>query len=382
MSGTKITRGEFLRGGVCLATGTVLVNVVTPSAPACQGTCPGKGRAEGNPSLDLGGVSLRPYQTLCIFCRLGETGSLPKEGKLHEVVEAIRKQPDLPLTLCCNVGDAYAYQDPGTAEDTSEGRDYNRKRDFDILQKMNLVPGTTLPARVVLKLVLKRFVTTRGICGYEKVTADAWKGCPKAASGFYEKGRQQGIVAVIPRRSKEEMAKEKEASIRVLAEAKEVAVRPHILVCAVSQYGGGTRPPYKEDNLPELLDVILHKNPDLVIKFARGADWAMCAPCPARTPSLNACACGTVGSGGLYNELKDLNVLQALGLTYDDKMKARDLYELIFEKMPTVEGVCALNPDIPSDSPWRDGCGKTSPPCSSYRKGREALKEKMALGEK
>ena len=380
MSETRITRGEFLRGGAGLAAGTLLGTVVAPVAAACQATCPAGGQCQGSQFHGVGKVSLRPYQTLCIFCCLGETGAAPKEGKLHEAVEAIRKNPDLPLTLSCNAGDVYVYQDPGTAEDTPEGRDYNRKRDLDILQTLSLAPGTTLPARVVLKHVLKRVTTTQGVCGYRQVTSNAWKGCPKAASGFYEKACKQGIEAVIPRRTKEEMAKEKELSVKSLYDAKEATIKPHILLCSISQYGGGLRPPYKEDNLPELLDVMLHKNPDLVIRFARGADWAMCAPCPNRVPGLNSCVTGPVGTGGLYGELKDLNVLQRLGLTFDDKMKARELYKLIFEKIPTLSGVCALtNHENPKESLWWDPCGGRSDPCPNYAKGIAALKKEMSL---
>ena len=42
--------------------------------------------------------------------------------------------------------------------------------------------------------------------------------------------------------------------------ADAIPVRPHILVCAVCQYGEGSRPPYETDNLPEMLQFIL-KNP-------------------------------------------------------------------------------------------------------------------------
>jgi hypothetical protein len=100
----------------------------------------------------------------------------------------------------------------------------------------------------------------------------------------------------------------------------------------------------------------------------------MCAPCPSRIPELNACVCGPIGSGGLYNELKDLNVLQRLGLTYGTTRKARELYRLIFKKIPTVAGVCALkNEDHPRDSLWWDPCGDLKPP-TPYEKGREMLR--------
>jgi hypothetical protein len=374
MSKPKITRGEFLRGGSCAAAGAILGNMVLSDAAPCQGPCGAAAPAKPGACPALGKITLRPYQLLCIYCAVGEKGSLPKEGPLAQAVKTIQANPDIPVTLCCNAGDVFVYQDPGTAEDPPEGSDYNRKRDMDVLQRLGLPPGVTLPARILLGSVLKKIPTVAGLCACEKPASAAWKGCPKAASGAYEKGRAKGVKAVIAPRSEQEMAKEKAASTKKLYQAKEVTVRPHILVCAVSQYGGGIRPPFKADNLPELLDVILHKNPDLVIRFARGADWMMCAPCSSRVPGLNACVCGPCGNGGLYNELKDLNVLERLGLTFASKMKARDLYRLLLEKIPSVAGVCALpNHDNPAESLWWDPCGSKSNPCPNYAKGREKL---------
>jgi hypothetical protein len=108
------------------------------------------------------------------------------------------------------------------------------------------------------------------------------------------------------------------------------------------------------------------------ITLVPGADWMICAPCPYRNPELGLCVCGNIMAGGLYNEMKDLNVLQHLGLVYGTKMKARDLYRLILEKMPTVEGVCVLEYEGKSTySVWSDGChGK---PVTKYLKGRELL---------
>ncbi len=66
--------------------------------------------------------------------------------------------------------------------------------------------------------------------------------------------------------------------------------------------GRGTRPPYKADNLLELLDLILHKNPDLLAALARQADWPMCAPCPARVPKLNGCGESNLKEGNANYE--------------------------------------------------------------------------------
>ena len=110
-------------------------------------------------------MQLRPYQILCIVCALGADPPGPPDTKLAATVEAIRKRPDMPICLVCNAGDVYAYQDPGTAEDTPEGRDFNRKRDLDILQRMSWPPGTILPARTVFKSILQQIPTVVGLCG-------------------------------------------------------------------------------------------------------------------------------------------------------------------------------------------------------------------------
>jgi hypothetical protein len=144
----------------------------------------------------------------------------------------------------------------------------------------------------------------------------------------------------------------------------------------VCQYGGGVRPPFKPDNLPELVEMVLTIKPDIPITLVRGADWMMCAPCAARAPELNACVCGPISSGGLYNELKDLNLLQRLGLTYGTTMKARELFKLIFERVPSALGVCALNNHgNPPNSFWWDPCGESNVKGGNknYEKGRKEL---------
>jgi hypothetical protein len=333
-----------------------------------------------NDRKEYGSLTVRPYQLLCLVCSLGEGG--PRDGKLQALLEAVQENPDRPLTITCNAGDVYACQDPGTAEDTPEGADYNRKRDLDILQRMSWPPGITLPARTAFLCLLKQIPTVSGLCGYDSVTAEAWQGCPKAQSGNYERGHQKGITALIPPRSEEEMAREKERSLQALYAAQEVTIRPHILLCAVCQYGGGVRPPFPADNLPELLDLILHKNPDLLIRMARGADWMMCAPCPQRVPELNACV-NVLGSGGLSNEKRDLDTLQRLGLQFGSALKARELYRLILERIPTTQDVCQREGNC-CPSVWWDGCGESNVKegNANYEKGRRELMEKLLEGGK
>lgn len=321
---------------------------------------------------------LRPYQVLCVFCAVGR-GRKPADPILRRFVDLVRKNPDMPLKLVCNAGDVYAYQDPGPAADTPGGPEFNRKRDLDILQRMDWPPGVTLPARTLLKAIHKHIPSVAGICDYDGVTSEAWKGCPMARSGAYAKGCQKGLAVLLPPRRKMEMARDKQASIRAMNNARVVKIRPHILLCAVCQYGCGVRPPYADDNLPELLDMILNKKPDVLIQMVRQADWMMCAPCPNRAPKLNACV-NVLGSGGLSNEKRDLDLLQLLGLTYGSTMKARDLFRLIFRKVPTTQAVCKRDNRCPSV--WWDGCGESNLKMGNpaYAKGRRKLMKKLAAG--
>ncbi len=329
-------------------------------------------------------LTLRPYQLLCTVCSLGEEGKEPVKQyeKCKHIRDILRKNPDMPVTLVCHAGDLYAYQDSGVEEDTPESEEYNRKRDLDILQILGLAPGCTLPARALFKTLLMGVSTVSGICSYNTVTGGAWKGCPKATSSNYERGYEKGINALIAPRTEEEMAKEKKKSLEALSKADVVPVRPHILVCAVCQYGEGLRPGYKEDNLPELLDLILNRNPNLPIKMAPGADWMICAPCPGRNPKLQCCT-HVWGSGELDSQQRDLNLLQKLGLKFGSTVKARELYQLIFERITTTHGI----PDIcikynAQPSVWWDECGGhlfQGNPRAKFEKGRREMSAKLKL---
>jgi hypothetical protein len=123
--------------------------------------------------------------------------------------------------------------------------------------------------------------------------------------------------------------------------------------------------------------MVLDPDCSLQVELVSGAPWAMCAPCPHRS-AAGCCVIGRLSCGGLYNEVKDLNVLQALGLTYGAVMDARRIFRLICERVPTADGVCALNTiPLPEFSVWLDGCHSMVFP-GPYERGRAALGE--ALG--
>jgi hypothetical protein len=140
---------------------------------------------------------------------------------------------------------------------------------------------------------------------------------------------------------------------------------------SICQYGSGTRPPYEEDNLPEMLQFIL-KNSKANIRFAQEADWMMCAPCPSYT-KCNACV-NIKGHGGLANQLRDVRVLQTLGFAYGDVINAHELYHWIFECIPSSAPVCGtISKGVSKPSVWDDACSYHSENQSSYIKGRKEL---------
>jgi hypothetical protein len=381
------------------------INKMECKTPQCSNTCEG-GNPDSNPSEakqtrpcesvaseTKQTLILRPYELLCTICSLGEEGKeLSKRYDKYKLIrEAVRKNPDIPITLNCHAGDLYAYQDSGTKDDTPEGEEFNRKRDLDVLQILDLTPGCTLPARALFSTLIKGINTVSGICGYNVVTGEVWKGCSKVESGNYERGYGKGIKEtwysqmsseLANPRKEEEMVLEKQKSIQALNSADVVTIRPHILVCAVCQYGDGLRPPYKEDNLPELLDLILNRNPDILIRMAFGADLMMCSPCPGRNPELNSCT-HVWGSGELASQKRDLDLLQKLGLKFGSTMKARELYKLIFERVTTTHGIpdfCLKYNSMPSI--WWDNCSGQlyqANPSVKFIKGKRELMKKLNL---
>lgn len=316
---------------------------------------------------------LRPYQLMCAVCSLGEENAETADPRTGEVLAAIGANPDEPITLRCNAGDVFVYQDPGPDADTPGGAEYNISRDLEILHRLNLFPGACLPARIIVNRLLDGIEDPGGICGYGSGASESWPGCPHVDTGRYSRGRARGLDAIIPPRLQAEMVRDKEESLAAMRGADAIRVRPHILLCAVCQYGAGTRPPFPEDNLPELLALIFEE-PGTPITLAPYADWMMCAPCPSRSVDLNGCV-NNRGSGGLPNQMRDLRVLRKLGLTYGATVPAAELYRLIFSRIPGTLELCRI--DQPSPSVWWTGCGAATTDSRDYERGRELLEARL-----
>ena len=356
----RITRRGFAAAGAAAA---------AQALPVLEA---GRVLAAGGPgALTAGGFAtlpLRPYQLMCIVCRVGGGCSNDLgDPRLTAILKAVRQDPKLPLTLRCNVDTVYQYQNPGHAEDTAEGELFNAKRDLDIVQKLGLVPGDTRPAIDMFARLLENVPQARGICGYGTSTSDTWRGCAQAASGHYEKGHALGINALIAPRDPQEKAQYKKKSAAAIYEASALRIRPHHLLCMSCFHGGKDKlAPIAADNLFEAIDVI-QKRPDVPVTLIAGV-CMICPPCGKYDPAGKLCVGGH--SMALRDQKKDLDVLQKLGLKYGDTLPARKLYQLLYERIPSTRDICGYG-DGETRAPEWSICGgavKDEP----YQKARAA----------
>lgn len=295
-------------------------------------------------------VSLRPHHLLCLFCLKGG-GDPPdrQEWRMDEILDLIRGDRNLLITLetafNCMGGPTNqpTLYDPAT-----------RRKDLQVLQRLNLAPGDTRPAHWLLRDYIPRYVPDLGgICDLGGETGPAWKECPVCRTGAYERGLQAKIV---PLHDPETMACRKAESCAVIESAERLRIRPHHLLCITCFWGTGTDAPIAADNLWEPL-VRMRENPDMEVELVEGA-CMVCPPCHGWDPERDICdtLCG------LRDRLKDLNTLQALGLAPGDVRTARELYDLIWERVTDIRAICGnMNPDVLE---WND--------CAGTRDGRLA----------
>ncbi|MBN2293338.1 MAG: hypothetical protein JXM70_12995 [Pirellulales bacterium] len=358
----RMNRRGFAKAGAAASIGLTMLESAVAAGSETAGS--GKREAEEIEFLDV-----RPYQLMCIICRMGE-GRKKNLGdaRLDEILAAARENPVRPVRLRLNHESVYRYQNPGKREDTPEGELFNAKRDLDIIQKLGLVPGDARPAIDMFERIFTNISTAKGICGYETLTGDTWKGCPRAKSGNYEKGHALGLGAVIPGRDKQEKAEFKKTSTEAIYEAKTLRIRPHHLMCMSCFFGGrmDDLAPIQEDNLFEAIDVI-HKNPDIPVTLIRGT-CMICPPCSRYDSKTTFCLGGR--SMALRDQKKDLDVLQKLGLKYGDTLPARKLYELLFERIPSTRDVCGYGDGKERVPEWSICRGPEG--SEEYRKAREA----------
>lgn len=316
---------------------------------------------------EYGSLDVRPFQLVHIVSRIGEGRSDDLGNpRLNAILAAVRENPWRPVTLRCNVTSTYAFQNPGHADDTPEGDLFNVRRDLRILQRMGLAAGDTRPALDLFELLLRYVETDRDVCWFDTVTSDAWQGEPRG-SGHYEAGRALGLAAIIPPRSPEELAQAKRESVRAMYAAEALQIRPHHMMCMTCFHAGRTElGPIDEDNLFEAVDII-QKNPRIPVQMVCGP-CMICPSCAHYHPPTGLCIGGH--SMSLRDELKDLDVLQRLGLRYGDVLPAQDVFARLYQRIESTREVCGHGDGIERSPEWRVCGGPTGD--ARYAQGRAA----------
>jgi hypothetical protein len=295
-------------------------------------------------------LDIRPYELMHIVSEIG-AGRTDDLGnpRLTFILSSVRQNPALPLTLRCNVSTAYAYQNPGHDLDTPQGELYNARRDLRILQRLGLVPGDTRPAIELFRRLLENVESARGILWFDEVTSNAWAGEPRERC-HYVAGRALGLEAIIPWRPVQDMAQDKEASVQAMVRAERLQIRPHHLMCMSCFYGGREElAPIEEDNLYEAI-AIMQRNPEIPVELVRGP-CMICPPCHGYNPATGLCT-ADVGMA-LRDELKDLDVLQLLGLEYGAVLPAQALMARLYERIPSTRLVCGHGDGMHRGREWR-----------------------------
>ncbi|MHB1155044.1 MAG: hypothetical protein ACYCWE_19990 [Eubacteriales bacterium] len=146
-------------------------------------------------------IMIRAHHLLCIFCYISrdypEDNYLPlAEDNLYEVWIKMRKNPDIPVTLIEGPGDCMICP-PCHGFDNERKLCFvgchlrDRKKDTDTFQKLGLLPGDTLPARILIELIYELIPDNKDICTYEYQTMPQWKNC--GDSQRYLKGLKKGF---------------------------------------------------------------------------------------------------------------------------------------------------------------------------------------------
>jgi hypothetical protein len=222
----------------------------------------------------------------------------------------------------------------------------NRQRDLDVLQRLGLMPGDTRRARWLYELLFARIDSPARICAYD---TPGWDGCPNAASGVYERVREQGWQTMVHARTREEMDASRRGSARRIAEGDRIFMRPHHMMCLACWYAGGEGKGLRaNDTLSEILERI-RREPTVPLTLVEGTCEA-CFCCDGFDPATTRCT----HAGGLIRDYKkDLDVFRKLGLAPGATMPARDFIRLLFERIPSTRDICGYGDGIVRSEEWR-----------------------------
>ena len=293
-------------------------------------------------------IAMRAHHLLSTVCVLGGAECpLLEEDRAREILNAVGSDRTITMRLESDVDEVPHYT-------TLEQDDYSRldrqalfnhKRDIDVLQRLGLAPGDTRRARYLYELLFANVQSPDGICAYD---TPGWEGCALARSGAYESVRAKGWNAVVYARPDEERAEYRRLNVEQIENGDRLYIIAHHLMCIACAYPGGEGDtPRPNDTIYEILQRI-KREPDIPITLVEGT-CQVCDCCDGFHPETTRCVHG----GGLIRDYKkDLDCFQKLGLWPGDTLPARELFNLLFERIPSTRDVCGYGDGIVRSNEW------------------------------
>jgi len=313
-------------------------------------------------------LEVRGHHLLCAVCVRGGCRK-PPPGKrvIERLLNAMWEYPYVSLKVLADVDvirahylDAYEKRNAKRLpKDFSKRKaDYVwRRKDLEVCRVLGMVPNTEMPAFHVYSILFQRQPTLEGICRTGSKKSKAWPECPYARKGYYEKiagGRRyslreqteegenmdgQGIWAMLRPRTREDMAKAKDKSAKfILNKADRLYMRPLHALCLFCREDMTN--PIVEDNLIEMLKR-MEADPNIPVTLTEGCCMA-CDPCNEYHAGENLCY-----HTHIKNSLRDLMVLERLGLPPGATLPARELYQRIYDRIGSLKEILRLHRSIP-----------------------------------
>jgi hypothetical protein len=354
----QLSRRHFVKGAVITSAAVVATahglraaesvpSVVTPPAGS-RVISNRKKQLFRNDGLCKSDITIRPHHLLSTICIQGGAKCPHLErGKATEILGRIKNDPTTTIRLESDVDEIPHFTSLGPQDHTSPDTQdiFARKRDLDVLQRLGLVPGDTRRARYLYELLFSRIETPVNICSYNTT---GWQGCSLAKSGAYESVFAQGWKAMVYCRTDQERKEYRDCNVMKIKSNTGLFVRPHHLMCLSCWYGDGKDlSPRSNDSIYEIWQCI-HNEPEIPVTLVEGTCMA-CDCCDGFHPPTGRC----VHSCGLIRDYKkDLDCFQKLGLMPGASLKARDLFTLLFERIPSTRDICAYGDGIVRSNEW------------------------------
>ena len=306
---------------------------------------------------------------------------------IEPLLNALWEYPFLPLKVMADVDvtrvhylDLYARRRRLPPSLKTRIEDYDaRRKDLEVIRVLGIVPNSVIPAYLTYRTLFSRQPTLAGICRTGSPRSAAWPECRHARRGHYEKIARDGAVgslqdqtllgekmdgrglwAMVRPRTRADMKRAKAASAQAIQKADRLFIRPNHTLCILCT--ASKNDPLIEDNLVELRRR-MEDEPDIPVTLTEGC-CMVCDPCNVYHPGENLCY-----HAHIKNTLRDLMILERLGLRPGATLPARELYDRLYRRIRHLKEICGWR-DGSDTAPFWSPCSYTTPAYPAARRRR------------